>query len=700
MSSQSFSEKLVVLLKKDTRFVDDEGELIKAAVIDKAWKIDRELVKLLLSDKSIKGKFFDEIEGHWIFNINTFIDYISDKNFLANSYTRFRNRIGLTIDGKFLRERGEVSLVWPYKECILEGGQTKEEEKRSEIFFNEILAQDEIDRLFDPKVLTNWKRYTPDGVKKVSEIKRDEDGTIRDNLIVKGNNLLALHSLLAQFRGKVKLIYIDPPYNTGDDSFGYNDNFNHSGWLTFMKNRLEVAEKLLHPAGAIFVQIDYHEVGYLIPLMDEIFKKDNFVQLISVKTASPAGFKTVNPGPIDVTEYILFYTKNRSKFNFSKSYVAVSYDSNYDKVIINIDEKPEKWILRPLRDVVYEENRIKIGDTPQTSAKNAEKVWGPYWKIIREQVMAEYALKNADKVVSIRDPHKPTEKLKALLEKSKTHRDKVLVYEKAGSDGDEEEAGYVYNGGALSFYSKKVKDIDGTLTPTELLTDLWADISWDGIAKEGGVKLKNGKKPEKLIRRIIELATAMPEDIVLDFFSGSGTTLAVAHKMGRQYIGVEQLEYGENDSIVRLQNVIGKRKKKSLLEEYETFDTSGISKSVNWHGGGDFLYAEIMKYNEVFMDKIKEAKASKELVKVWKEIAKDSFLNWYVNPKTPEDAIKEFEAIGKDENGLKKQKKLLAELLNKNQLYVNLSAIEDAHFEVNNEDKELNRAFYGDKYDS
>jgi len=233
--AKSFNEKLIEILKTDSRFVDDEGELVKAAVIDRAWKIDHDLVRLLLGKPEIKKKFFDEIEKHWIFNINTFIEYISDKNFLANSYTRFRNKIGLTIDDKFLRERGEVSLVWPYKDCVLEGGQTKEEEKRKEIFFNEILAQDEIDRLFDTKVLTNFKRYTAEGEKKVSEIKRDENGTIRENLIIKGNNLLALHTLKTQFRGKVKLIYIDPPYNTGSDSFGYNDNFNHSSWLTFMK---------------------------------------------------------------------------------------------------------------------------------------------------------------------------------------------------------------------------------------------------------------------------------------------------------------------------------------------------------------------------------------------------------------------------------------------------------------------------------
>jgi adenine-specific DNA-methyltransferase len=186
-------------------------------------------------------------------------------------------------------------------------------------------------------------------------------------------------------------------------------------------------------------------------------------------------------------------------------------------------------------------------------------------------------------------------------------------------------------------------------------------------------------------------------ELVLDYHLGSGTTAAVAHKMGRQYIGIEQLDYGKNDSVHRLQNVIGKRKK-GLPEEYEDYDASGISKAVDWKGGGDFIYCELMKYNEAFMTKIQEAKTSKEIVKIWKEIAKNSFLNWYVNPETPEDVIKDFEEIGKGEKGLTKQKKLLVELLNKNQLYVNLSEIDDKQFDVSDEDKKLNRAFYGEAF--
>jgi adenine-specific DNA-methyltransferase len=286
----SFNAKLIGLLKTDKRFVDDEGELLIAAVQDQAWKIDHDLIKLLLSDKEIKAKFFEEIAVHWVFNVNTFIDYISQKNFLDNSYTRFRNRIGLTIDGKYLRERGDVALVWPYKDTVLEGGQTKEEEKRDEIFFNEVLAEDEINRLLAQKVLTNFVRYTTKGKQPVKEFKRDAEGIIRENLILNGNNLLTLHTLRRLFRGQVKVIYIDPPYNTGSDSFGYNDSFNHSTWLTFMKNRLEVAKEFLRPDGIIFVQCDDNEQAYLKILMDSIFP-GRFMVTVAVKMSEATGVK-------------------------------------------------------------------------------------------------------------------------------------------------------------------------------------------------------------------------------------------------------------------------------------------------------------------------------------------------------------------------------------------------------------------------
>ena len=659
---KSFNNKLIDLLKKDSRFIDEDGELIKSAVIDSAWKIDKGLIKLLLSDKQIKDKFFEEIEKHWVFNINTFIEYVSDKNFLDNSYTRFKNKIGLTIDGKYLNQRGEVSLVWPYKDCVLEGGQTKEEEKRKEIFFNEILAQDEIARLLDPKVLTNFKRYTPEGEKKVTELKRDENGTIRENLVIKGNNLLALHCLKKQFADKVKLIYIDPPYNTGNDEFGYNDNFNHSAWLTFIKNRLEIAKKLLKEDGAIFVQVDDNEAAHLKILLNEIFNAHNFIFMATIERSAATGHKAINPSPVNTSDYVVAYAKNKSRWRYIPQFVKRDYDEAYKLYIDNFEKPYSEWNIVPISEIL-KKKKISIQEAIEAFPE----------RIIR------FAEPNYEGV------GKDTQQL---INKSKEAPNKIFKLERK----DHLDI-YLRGGQRILFYKNKLKEIDGELVTADALTTVWTDIPFQGIAKEGGVVLLKGKKPEKLIMRLLAMGT-VKDDLVLDFHLGSGTTAAVAHKLGRQYIGIEQLDYGDNDSVTRLKNVIGK-KKKALIDEYKDYDTSGISKAVNWQGGGDFVYFELMKYNEIYMDKIQEAKTSKELIGLWKEIAGNSFLNWYINPELPEEAIKDFEQIGKEENGFDKQKKLLCELLNKNQLYVNLSEIDDKKFAVSKEDKELNKAFYG-----
>ena len=666
----SFYASLIELLKTDPRFVDDDGEVVLAAIRDRAWKLDHDLVRLLLSDDHVKAKFFDEIEGHWIFNTNTFIDYIAQKNFLDNSYTRFRNRIGLTIDDKFLRERGEVALVWPYKDCVLEGSQTKEEEKRKEIFFNEVLAQDEINRLLDSKVLTNFRRYTVNDEEPVTDFHRDQNGVIQENLIIKGNNLLALHTLKQQFRGQVKLIYIDPPFNTGNDSFGYNDRFNHSTWLTFMKNRLEIAKEFLREDGAIFIHYDDKEYAYLRILCDEVFDKVNFLNNIVVKTSDPSGHKVVNPSPYSQTEHILLYAKNKAYYLYEISYVHSEYDPGYNQFIPNREDKPTDWIVVPLNKHVAE----TLG---YSETRHASKQLGT--AAFREAV-ADFALRNANSVfqpTAISDDAGTD--IVQLRNRSASHKERTYVHERDGF-----ETVYVRNGRQMYFYSSKVKTIDGVTAPAKPLTNLWVDIPYNGISNEGGVRMKNGKKPEKLLRRILEIGSSQG-DLVLDFFSGSGTTVAVAHKMGRRYIGIEQLEYGDNDCVVRLQNVLGG-------------DLTGVSRAVNWQGGGNFIYCELLKYNQAFMDRIQAAESSKELIKIWREMADGSFLNWYVNPQTPEEAVQDFEAIGKEENGLEKQKRLLAELLDKNQLFVNLSEIDDSQFKVSEEDKQSNKAFYGEAY--
>ncbi|MCK4354930.1 site-specific DNA-methyltransferase [Candidatus Parcubacteria bacterium] len=666
---QKFYSKLEKLLKNDSRFIDREGDLLKSNVIDAAYKADKKLIEVLLSQKEFKNKFFSKIKDALVFNINDFVAYISDKNFLADSYTKYRNKIGLNIDEKFLNERNEVALVWPFKDCVLEGGMTKEDEKRKEIFFNEILAQDEIDKLFSPKVLTNWKRYTQKGEEKVKELKRDKDGTIRENLIIKGNNLLALHSLKQQFQNKVKLIYIDPPYNINGD-FQYNDSFNHSTWLTFMKNRLEVARELLMDDGVIFVQCDDREHAYLKVLMDEVFKRENFISSMAIKVKAPSGVAT--GGLIfDIKENILIYGRNNKvePYNNSvekevvneKSKTIESYNLLFESegeegdIVGTFQTQTRKIEIRRMNDYKIEKINLKnVGSIENFYVKNFVKIFrtatlsGGIERKIRELIPDNGLFSYY---------HTPSKG------KYKDQKMKYYVYKKEGILFLNENAEIKQNG------RKKV------VVKLEQISNIITKDLWQGIAGEGRVELKYGKKPEELLRLIIDLVTKN-DDLVLDFFVGTGTTCTVAHKMGRQYVGVEQLDYGKNNVEVRLNNVLNG-------------DQTGISKIVDWKGGGDFVYCELMKYNELFVKKIQKAKDTKTFLKIWEEMKKKSFLNYNVDIKKFDETIDEFKKLS-----LAKQKRTLFDLLNKNQLYVNLSEIKDKDFKVGEGDKKINKEFY------
>ena len=609
MPKQNFNEKLIALLKTNPDFTDDSDELIPAAIKDHAWKLDPHLIRLLLSNAEIKSTFFNEIDGHWVFNHNTFIDYINEKNFLANSYTQFRNKIGLNIDGKFLRERGEVSLVWPYKDCVLEGGQTKEEEKRKEIFFNETLAQDEINQMFDPKVLTNWKRHTATGEQDVTDIQRDDNGTIRENLIIKGNNLIALHTLKQQFRGQVKLIYIDPPYNTGNDSFGYNDRFNRSSWLTFMRNRLEVARELLTDDGVFFASCDDNEQAYLKVLIDEIFGTDNFITNFVVIRAEGGGLaKQVVKGH----DYLLTYAKKIENFEPLRKPKDIRGEI--------VEKDGEKYWI--------EEDWLRIE-------------FGKYGTCYYEDIER---IKGKDKKNEI---DKGIENGEYILIKKGNNKTIVGRYRALAEDGSK-------------FYSVlKHLNADGK----NELNDLMGEDTF------------SFPKPISLLKEIILGATFFENDkdgIILDFHAGSATTAHAVLELNKQddgnrkFILVEQMDYVESVTVPRVEKVIKKQ------------------------NSGDFIYCELMQYNQSYMEKIQATQSSAELVALWKDIAENSFLNWYVNAEFPEEAVNDFTSIG----DLEAQKHLLAELLDKNQLYVNLSEIEDVDFEVSVEDKALNKTFY------
>ncbi|MBQ3798267.1 MAG: site-specific DNA-methyltransferase [Butyrivibrio sp.] len=306
-----FYENVLDVLRLDERFFADDGSFLRNAVYEAAMQMDSDLLHLLLSNAETQNRFFKKVDGVQVFDKVGFGWVINNRQFLPDSYTRFKNKIGLAdISGNFISQSGNVELVFPYKECVLEGGQTKEDQNRKEVFYNETLAPDEVDRLLNPKVLVNQKKYGT----------TSENAEV-DGYLIRGNNLLAISSLLTKYTGKIKCIYLDPPYDTGSDSFGYNDSFNRSTWLTFMKNRLEIAKKLLSPDGAIYVQLDYHQVHYAKVLMDEIFGEENFQREIIWRIGWLSGYKTADNNWIRNHDTILFYSKDANRLKFNKYYI-------------------------------------------------------------------------------------------------------------------------------------------------------------------------------------------------------------------------------------------------------------------------------------------------------------------------------------------------------------------------------------------
>lgn len=651
------------LLRMDSRYCTDDGTLLKNRIVEDALSVNPLLVRQLLTHSGLKANFFTDVDGTLVFDKVKFQKFVMNKSFLADSYTSFKNKIGLTDDeGRFISESREVVLSWPYKDCMLEGGQTKEDAKRDEIFWNETLAPDEINRLTEPKVFSNFKRYDKDGEHEVSHLPAD------DNLIIKGNNLLALHSLKKKLQGAVKLIYIDPPYyfvaNKKEDTFNYNSNFKLSTWCTFMRNRLEIARDLLSDDGAIFVQISDDGVGELHLIMKDVFNRDgenNFINKITVKTKSPSGFSSVNAGVFESAEYILAFAKHKNQWTYNQQYVSSLFDPNYKWYIKNKDDDYTKWEIEDVFEHVARKNHFI--DKADAIKKLSEPLF--------MKVVGDFALKNKDCVfqsTAIGDDA-GSEVINA-REKSKTNPGSIFKVER-----NNHYTVYVYNGREMAFYSKKVRRIDGKETPTVLLTNIWTDISYEGIAQEGGVKLKGGKKPERLIQRIIDMASN-PHDVVLDFFAGSGTTAAVAYKLGRRFITCDQLDSQIDMSIKR-------------LREVAKGEQSGISKIVNWHGGGSFVYCELAKANAKFADEIEAANSSEELKEIWSRMKDTDYLNYRVNVKDVDSNAADF-----DELSLDNQKHFLFECLDKNLLYVPLSDIDSNEYGISEEDKRLTREFY------
>lgn len=661
MSNITLFQELEKLLRMESQYCTEDGVLLKNAIVEAALAVRPDLIKLLLSHDALKRNFFTNVEGVLVFDKVKFQKFVMNKRFLPDSYTSYKNKIGLTNeDGEFLSESREVVLSWPYKDCMLEGGQTKEDAKRNEVFWNEILAPDEINRLTEPKVLTNLKKYDSDGEHEVNDISMD------DNLIIKGNNLLALYSLKKKYAGKVKLIYIDPPYNTGNDSFGYNDSFNHSTWCTFMKNRLEIAYQLLCNDGTLCISIDHNEIAYCIAIVDGIFGKNNLKNIVTVKRGSVTGAKVINPGVVNLSDYVLIYSKS-SNWHPNRVLRAKPRDVRYNLYINNIEDKYENWKVIPLLDA--------FAQSLSLDKKNLKKELGGDLEYLLDQ----FVIRNANRVIQFAtlDDNNISQSARELKAVSLNNPHKVFCLQRVGKSPY-----YILGGKLILFAIDRLIEIDGNLTFSEPISDIWDDVLPNDLHNEGGVIFKKGKKQEKLMQRILELTTERG-DIVLDYHLGSGTTAAVAHKMSRVYIGIEQLDYGKNDCVVRLRNVIGSTNDK------QSYDRRGISESYGWQGGGSFVYCELAKANQNFVDEIEKAVSSDELLDIWKRMQETGFLSWKIDPKTINENAKDLSDLSVDD-----AKRFLIECLDKNLLYVPYSEIDNSEFRISDDDKKINNQFY------
>ncbi|MGK8362307.1 DNA methyltransferase [Streptococcus oralis] len=667
-------QELEQLLSQKENFLV-EGALNKNKLAELARQYDSQLLNLLMSEPTISKHFFSTLdEGVLVFKKDIFLQFLNNKEFLPDSFTAYKTKIGLaTSDNRYLSENNEVVLNFPYKDCVLEGGQTKDDAKRQEIFFNETLAPTEINRLLDDKVLTNFKRYDKDGGHEVTEISDTE------NLIIKGNNLVALHSLKKRFAGKVKLIFIDPPYNTGSDSFGYNDSFNHSSWLTFMKNRLEVAKNLLRVDGMIWIQTDDNEHAYLKVLMDEIFGTESYLNTVTIKSKASSG---ASGGGEDKrlkknTEFILIYAKKEAQINVQqKPYLLIDYIKErresgrtfaYTNVLVNhgtlnkIGETVDgRGDIIELFDVVGYETR-SVKKIMKDEGLSEEEVYFKYLDRIYTTENAQTSIR--ERVANaVSDDGYTIARYKPISGKNK---------------GKITDVGFIGSTKRLVSFLKETSYVEnGKVYKTEKAGTLWEDISWSSIKNEGNVVLDNGKKPEKLLQRVIASSTE-ENDIVLDFFGGSGSTAATAHKMNRQYITIEQMDYVEDKIVTRLRNVI-------------EGDETGISKDVNWQGGGSFVYAELKNDAQDFKELILKATTTEELLESFNKAKTSSFLSYRVDPKKLKEA--DFRELS-----LAEQKQVLSELIDNNNLYVNYSDIEDNSFAISPQEKALNRAFYGEE---
>ncbi|WP_187867405.1 site-specific DNA-methyltransferase [Helicobacter pylori] len=585
---------------------------------------DEKLLTFMLENENAndyKNAFFKMIANSLVFNEKALLEclekYLEIRK-LDRSFTRFKNKIGLFSQEGFIKSNGSVVLHFPFKDNVLLGNAKDNNTKPNELFYHEILHKKEIDTLLNKKALCHFEMH---GQGDLQSALKDKN----TNYLIKGNNLIALHSLKKKFAKQVKCIYIDPPYNTGNDSFNYNDNFNHSSWLVFMKNRLEAAREFLSDDGVIFVQCDDNEQAYLKVLMDEIFGRENFVNtIIWEKKYSPQNDAKWFS---DNHDFILLYAKDKGIWRPNLLPRTSEMNARYK----NLDND-ERGAWKPSDCLV--KTYMASYDYPITtpSGKVVTPPKGRCWMTSKE---------NFQKLV-----------------------DDNRIY--FGRNGD--------NVPSLKRFLSEVKQGTTPLT-------IWKytevghnqDATKQLLALFNNVKLFDTPKPEALISRILEIST-QENDLVLDFFAGSGTTCAVAHKMKRRYIGIEQMDYIETITKERLKKVI-------------EGEQGGISKKCDFKGGGSFVYAELKEVNLEIKKQILNAKSKSECLKIFNDL-NERFLK-RADCKIDEIDSEEFHNLD-----LNEQKRIYCALFDSNEDYLNLGDIDEDAWEIDEITKKYNEIFY------
>jgi len=642
----NFLQELETVLKGDERFVSQDGQLLKPRVQDAVNQLDAQLIRQLIAAPVLREHFFKKVDGITIFDHEKFMWVVNSKEFLPDSYTSYRNKIGLSAnDHDLLTSSNEVSLVWPYKDCVLEGGQDKEDETRDEIFYNETLAPDEVGRLLAPKAFSNATRYTAEGEEHVTAFDKN------DNLIIKGNNLFGISSLLPRYKGAIKFIYIDPPFNTGEDSFRYNDRFSRSTWLTFMKNRIELAKDLLTDDGVFAFQISFHEGSYLDVMLDDI-KGLHRVMAFHVLVRHPDRILTSDKTFNDVVEMVLIYSKSPDF------------------------QMPKREKKKDLNEYIWS---VETSGTPRLEKMGGKtvEVFLPEQWTRRRVEPSEKALKIHSIRGSLREKNSSGRFYVANIEPNAENYAPMTLFRVPGMGDDE--LGYRYfftpkEGNKNGSYFQGVPQSSAvTYAPYPNFLDMVEE--YNRVSAQGGVVFRNGKKPEQLLEFLLSLFTKR-DDIVLDYHLGSGTTAATALKMGRKALGVEQMDYVADVTVPRLKNVI-------------TGDSTGISDAVSCSGGDSFVYVELAEQSEKLMRELQDAATTDEVQGVLDQATERGLLRPSVLPDQLADSALEFAQLSLDE-----QKRAVAELIDKNRLYINASDAEDAELGLSEADIAFTKSFY------